>query len=379
MKTPYLVFFLRCSIVFLVAVSSAKAIRIGELEEFLILPSIEYTSDSNIFANSLESDDNLIEANLEALYRNESGIVATELLAGVKVKRFDDFDIVDSEDFRAFASIFYPNRVSDAISYEAEASYTETTAPVAEEGAILETNYIAFGGEFYVPYSDKFGFTISGNYETREVKTDGFEDQNLLSIAVEWDYEYNPRLDFYGSYRYRPSEVDRTGLESTDHAVYVGARGELSGKVTGEFAAGVQRRSFKDDLLDEETAPFYSLELTWALSQRTSIEIVGASDFGVTGSGRSTDNKSIGLSLVQIFNDALSFSAGIDYLDSALTSLDADEREDEQIAFNARATYSFAEQRGNVYLEGSLADRSSDSAFFEYKRNIISLGVDYTF
>lgn len=380
MKTSYHLLFIP-SLVLLTAVA-LPAMPISDLQDLVIRGGIEIEEDSNILANSLEIDDTLIKPSLNATYTNYSGIIATELSVGVDVARYIDNDVLNYEDYNIFGSISYPNRVSGAVSYDLEASYVERTTAVLEEGLQVETNFMTLGGFIEIPFSEKFATAFMGSAEKRDARTEGFEDEDILSFGVEVKYIYSVKLDLFAGYRYRTTEIEglsnRVKFDSTDHAFSIGARGDFSDKVTGQISGGLQKRDFDGDDYESNDLPFVDVSLIWKPVDKTSITVSVVSDYNSTGSGLSTEITTFSFDWKQTFNDKFSGSALFTYSDGTYQNLAKVTRDDQQTNVGARLEYIFA-KTGTVYLLGNFGKRSSDNAFFDYNRNRLSLGVDYSF
>ena len=366
------------SILFLFCLmNTGYSVPLSNTQDMVISVGAQYEQDSNVFANQGEEEDSVIASNLQLGLSSNSGLISSTFAGGVSVGRFDEYDSQDYENFNVAAGIAYPNIDEESMSFGLDAGYDERSTAVAEEGTRMEMNYITIGGYIEIPYSEKFGAAIRANHEIREAKTTGFEDQTVTSFTGEWNYIYSEKLDFIGSYRYRPTSVDNTDLESTDHAIFFGASGILSGKVTGDIALGIQKRVYDGNEFDDQTSPYASLSLQWLAGDKTTIEINGSNDFDSTGSGISSEVLSFGFNLVQDLSTQFSASAGVRYLDGTYDRVDSS-RSDQELLFDIRLDYIFADS-GSVYLQGMFSDRSSDESYFEYKRNRFSVGVDYSF
>jgi hypothetical protein len=101
----------------------------------------------------------------------------------------------------------------------------------------------------------------------------GLVDVSDLRGTLGGTYKYSPKLGFFTEGFYgRTSARPNTGANRADSAVYggfVGARGEITPKISGVLKIGYERRDFTDGGSLAADTPAVSLDFTYALSAKT--------------------------------------------------------------------------------------------------------------
>lgn len=216
-------------------------------------------------------------------------------------------------------------------------------------------------------------------YDQTNYSDIGYADNQNLSVPVDVYYAATPKVDLSVGYRFRQTDVQRlplatTDFDSTDHFFNVGARGEFTPKLKGQFRVGYGLRDF--DHGDTEDQLGLSGALTYVYSPKTSFDLSVSNDFSNSALGTSQEVFAIRTSGKFEFTPQWSAGLGLSYesttYDQANSAISS--RKDDFIVGDATIQYAMNE---NVTFQGAYVHRtnSSNRSGLDFDSNILSLGV----
>jgi len=190
---------------------------------------------------------------------------------------------------------------------------------------------------------------------------------------VNYYYKVEPKLDLSAGFRYRDNILGRGGIDSRDLFYNVGARGEFTPNLTGEFNIGYQQAR-----LDNGTN-FGGLGLdskfTFAVDPKNSIILGITDDFSYAATGNAYRGPGVSLGFNSAISDQWSVNGQAAYTNyDYITSTQKDDFYNVRIGvtytitayLTASASYTYAEDNSNVTGDSFKDNIFSVSASLHY-------------
>jgi len=352
----------------------------GEIA-FTVRAGIEY--DSNIFANRSEVSDTVWVATPKFQFRRDAGLITVDADLGIDTGWYADHPFQDYEDFKSGVTALYANP-GGKLDASVTARFDENTQADAVVGNILSYEETQFRASIRYQLLDKIAVRFLPTYVNRTYANPEnaneftrFNDLTRTGMRFDVAYNYSPKLDVIAGYRFR--DIDNPGRISVSGAsnlLLLGVEGEITPKITGIAEVGFQNRSFDSGRADD-SATYFNIGMSYALSDRTSIDLNIEQDYEVAANNLAIDPFSIGLSVSHSWNDKVVTNAGVEWVKYNYTGQDTD-RSDDLFIGSVRGQY-YLTPRSSLDAGVSWLSRSSDSEFADYSRLRGSLGVNVTF
>jgi len=346
------------------AAHAAPFLAIGDGAELFVTGTLGVRADDNIFLASNATSDTIFDINpgLEITFGKDAALKGSLTLVDAFANYSDNSGLntnLFSGDFRA--------AYDDAkLKLKFNTGYHELNQNSVDiQGLTRRDQFvIGTGAEVEISQITSVGAGVNFTHENYKRKTYG--DSDDLSVPVNFYYKWTPKVDLSAGYRYRNYETT-IGLDSTDHYFNIGARGEFTPKLTGEFSAGVTTREFSKG--GNETLPGFDGRLTYALTPKTSLQFGGSNDFGTSPQGQQQKNLSFNGSISTNIDEQWSVNAGL-----SSRSIDYYTRTDDYIEGNVGVSYTV-----NAYVKINAAyvyrNNASDLASGEFTNNVFSLSA----
>ncbi|TVR50523.1 MAG: hypothetical protein EA425_09700 [Puniceicoccaceae bacterium] len=289
--------------------------------------------------------------------------------------------------------VFY----TDNSSLDSNLSFLETRntfnnprSEVRLDGSLqqLSQNSRDFRGDDFLVRRTEYRARVYGEYELtektsmgaglqfdrRDFKTFGFLDRDRITVPVDLFYELTPLVDLSIGYRYRTTDLKSPFLrDSKDHRISVGLRGEVAPKVTGFFQVGAEHRRF--EVTGSDTILAVEGSLTYAATPKTAYSLTASRDFGNSGIGGDTIERSnVELRARYSVSELWSTGAGVSYERADYLS----GRKDDYITADASVAYSPNEyttlSAGYIFLHND-----SNRPQSEFRNNVLSFSASFRY
>lgn len=210
-------------------------------------------------------------------------------------------------------------------------------------------------------------------------QSDNDRDRTDLSLAAKLSYAQSPRLSvFVGTQlvdqRY-DAEVDRNGVERdrTQVSLTNGLDIDFTNVLFGEVFYGIGYTTFADSAFEARTAFVFGANLTWNVTELTTIQVTGERDFGPTTlSQASVDLRTIlGVRVDhELFRNVI-VGASAGYRNSIF---EGSQVEDDEYRLGGRVSY-LMNRKLTLDARYDFSTRSSTAAEREFDRNRFTLGL----
>lgn len=257
-------------------------------------------------------------------------------------------------------------------------------------GGTEQTDLYRYGGELAFSQAfNRINFRLTGRAQRTE-----FEDTETAvgpdidnSDRDNWVYDgllrvgyfVSPRINTFVEGRYtvedRDQDVDDAGVErgSDGWEARAGTAIDITAVLFGEAFVGFRRQMFDDPAFEDEDGISFGADLTWNVTELTTLGLSGSADFVPTTVEDAAANfrRSIGLRVDHEVLRNLLVGASARYTQDEFDAID---RTDDIIDLGASVTYLI---NRNFAVEGGygFTDRSSDEATEEFSRNRVTIAL----
>jgi hypothetical protein len=289
------------------------------------------------------------------------------------------------------ADLGFKGNMPKGITVTVDDKWKQTTDQATSqtvERALRVENMANFA--FNAPLRGKFGFAVAAQhvYNNYLDTAYGTLDREETQVGADLEYKWQPKTKLFLSYRHGMLNY-QTGAanDATFDNVEVGATGQIAPKVQGTVKAGAQMRNYDQDVAgakeDADTAQ-YSAQAVWKPVEKTDVTL-----FAKRGNVETNYNEArfytstltdLSVSrLVRKFKVTVGLSfEDVRYSDINATRGDTMKRKDENA--NARLGVDYNIQKWLTANFGySYKDRSSNFDQFEYKDNVVTVGLKAMF
>jgi Putative beta-barrel porin 2 len=187
-----------------------------------------------------------------------------------------------------------------ALAVAAAASFqqiNQNNADVAALGqkAIYRRDLSAASGSVESHLTAKTSLKTGVNYSKSEYKTAGLTGSQETEVPLKFYYETTPKVSLSTGVAYRWVNPQNGGEKGKDLDYNVGARGNFTAKLNGEFSLDYRTRQVGDT--DRENLWGLNGALNYELTPKTTSSLVFSRDFNTGALGESLKNSSYALKL----------------------------------------------------------------------------------
>lgn len=179
-------------------------------------------------------------------------------------------------------------------------------------GDIVDRTSTHFHAKPEVGLTEKTSIGFGIAYDKTDYGPASFSDLATWSVPVDLYFEYSAKSQLSLGYRYRDNTLNGAGVDSQDHFLNIGARGEFTPKLSGQVRIGYNTRDLASGTDDSGLG--VEGNLTYAISDKTSASFNVANDFSNGGTGEETKKLSWGLSANSKISEQLSVNGGVTYM-----------------------------------------------------------------
>lgn len=369
------------------------SVPVGDNAELFLTGTVGVRSDSNIFlsgrsmpgnAQGRDRSDTIFEVNpgLQLVFGNNSVTQGT-LRISESISVYSDHDDLNDELFNASLNTRYDDGKSKLSFNASFAELNQNTVdvlpgPATLVDALINRDVFSTGATGEVSITEKSSVAIGLQYQKTEYERAAFSDSQAITIPVNYYYEITPKVDASFGYRFR-NRWESIGFDTKDHFLSVGARGDFTPKLTGQFAVGLTQRSYSHKRLRRDDKELLGVDssLTYAASPKTSVLLGLSNDFDTNSQGHQQRNFAIRASSTTAISAELSVTAAVAY--RAIDYYQATPaRIDDYFEGHLGATYRMNE---SVSFSGAYTYRSNDSDLptSDFRSNVLSVAANLRF
>ncbi len=285
MKMKIITRSLAVTALFTTALHAAPFLAISENAEVFLTGTAGIRSDSNVYMSNTATSDTI--ANLD---------VGAELKFGARTAANGLFSVVDSfSNFTSHSGLnsqlatvrFVTNYDDGKLKLGFNSSYVESNTNQTDtinHDFLSRNNTLSVGGNAELGVTEKSSVGGGADYVRTTYRRAGYSNSDVITVPFNYYYEATPKVDLSLGYRVRSTTVS-LGQDSHDYFYNVGARGQFTPKLNGQFNIGLNQRSIPNGGGSENQLGVTS-NFNYAYSPKTSANFGVNNDFGTTGQGQ---------------------------------------------------------------------------------------------
>tara|TARA_B100000886_G_C20400868_1_gene482519 strand:+ start:286 stop:1434 length:1149 start_codon:yes stop_codon:yes gene_type:complete len=354
--------------------------RVGDSGAVTIGFEASVISTDNVNSDSTEDSDVITSVLPTLQYKSDAGATSIEAYVGLEFITYNDLSENDSEDFKSNLKITFPDELDgENFSLVIEGGYNELTSARSNQGGqggVVSTEEvdISLNTSYYI--TEDITLRAAVEHLDKESLTTGFADLTTMTVPVAFYYDIDESLSTGIGYRNRRSKVGNqvtsAKADSDDEAFFVGIENQVSDIWGYELEVGIQERDFDVDDISDEDGLFASFLVNWQVSDMT--EVVGelSNEFGTTLANQSAEIASAGLQLNHTFDERLSASLGLTYVEIEYTQASG-ARDDDRLSSFLTVDYKLID--GQWTLRGSVGHDDNDSSVAPANYQALRVGL----
>lgn len=380
----HLIRFLAASALLTTISPAAPFLAIGDNAEVFLTGTLGVRADSNIFLTPNERSDTIFDVNPGAqLVFGQGSVIQGTWTVTDSITTYADHDDLNSNLFSTAFNAAYDDGKSKSsvnVSFSEINQNTVDTVGSSAVDALIRRDVFGLGGLGEVNLTEKSSVSAGLQYQNTDYKRLGFSDTKVVTLPVSYYYELTPKVDVSFNYRYRQSWLQH-GYDSKDNFLGVGARGEFTPKVKGQFSVGITQRNFGAHKglpdLDDKSLFGVDSSLTYEASPKTMVQFGVSNDFDANSQGQQQKNFAVRASAFSNISEVWSLTAGVSYR-AINYYLGRDSRTDDYMEAQIGATYTVDEY---LRITAALAFRTnkSDLSTSDFDNNVLSLAANLRF
>ncbi len=351
--------------------------------DLVLVSDLDISYDSNVLIRQSDELDDIVGTLYAGLMfvQRERSVLNASLEIGSNITRMADLSELNSEDWRSSFEISYPNNIDSRSYYSLSGGYNETTQANADVGRRIKNVVSDLEGSLRRSLSEKLSVNGSVGYSDQQFENivaegiPGIRDRSSedFDFSIGSAYNYSERLSGTLSYSYQTIEYDGgTFPGQSSDVLAVGLSGQLSPRLSGSVSGGIRKQDISSPFFEDysSTDPYYSIDLTWAARERTSVSVSGATTTRASANGEISDSKDFQVSVNERLSERSGILASVSISEDDYTGLT--NRSDESLRLSVSYTLTVGRDAG--FRAGiSYEDRTSNSNF-GYQRYIADLG-----
>jgi hypothetical protein len=348
-----------------VVANAAPFLAIGDGAELFATGSLGVRADDNIFLSNNATSDTIfdIAPGLELTFGKDSQLKGTVTL----VDAFSSYSDNSGLNTNLFSGDFGAGYSDGKLKLDLSTGYHELNQNSVDIHGLTRRDVFNFLVKSEVEVSPITSAAAGFSFAHTNYKRKGYSDSDDYTVPVNFYYKWTPKTDLSVGYQYRSYQTV-LGQDSTDNYFNVGARGEFSPKLTGEFNIGVTRRSLSKG--SDETMLGLNASMTYEYSEKTSFQFGASNAPDTSPQGQQQKNFSLSGSVLSNISDQWKVRAGLSW-----RSINYLTRTDDYIEGTLGATYIV-----NTYVSivGAYAYRNNSSVLSsgEFTNNVFSISAN---
>ena len=292
------------------------ALSLGEGSELFLNGTVGFQYDDNMFLRSTGAKGDYVTTftpGVEVQF-GQNSLAKGSFIYNEAFARYNSHSSQDSN----LASLGFNTNYDDG---KTKASFGASYNQVAQNtvdarlaGILVRRDISGVNGRGEWTMSDKTSFAAGATFDRTDYKTAGFVTSNDYSVPLDFYYEMMPKVDLSVEYKYRETELAHGIPTDVDNFLGVGARGQFSEKLSGEYHVGYTQRNFGGGGGNESLLGVDS-NFIYLYSPKTTVKLGISNDFDNAATGTSQKVLSGTLGVRTEFEQGFSGNVALGYRD----------------------------------------------------------------
>jgi len=292
------------------------ALSLGEGSELFLNGTVGFQYDDNMFLRSTGAKGDYVTTftpGVEVQF-GQNSLAKGSFIYNEAFARYNSHSSQDSN----LASLGFNTNYDDG---KTKASFGASYNQVAQNtvdarlaGILVRRDVSGVNGRGEWTMSDKTSFAAGATFDRTDYKTAGFVTSNDYSVPLDFYYEMMPKVDLSVEYKFRETDLANNQPKDTDNFFGVGARGQFSEKLSGEYHIGYTQRHFGSGTGNESLLGVDS-NFIYLFSPKTTVTLGLSNDFDNAATGVSQKVLSGRFGVKTEFEEGFSGSVNVSYRD----------------------------------------------------------------
>lgn len=223
---------------------------------------------------------------------------------------------------------------------------------------LVERDLYHVDGTDEINLTEKSSVSAGAAFDDTHYQAAGYVDYYYTEVPVNVYLKVEPKLDLSAGFRYRDNELGTGGISSDDYYYNVGARGEFTPNLTGQFTVGYQQEKFDNGLTYGGLG--IDSNFTYSVDPKTSVTFGVNDDFSYVATGAAIRSVGVTLGFNSAISDQWSINGQVGYSNySYIATTQRDNYYSGRLGLSyivnthltLSATYTYAQDQSNVLAD----------------------------
>ncbi len=344
---------------------AAPFLAIGDGAELFVTGTVGVRADDNIFLQQSGSSDTIFELTpgAELTFGKDGQIKGALTLAEAFTTYADNSGL----NTNLFSGNFNAGFDDGKMKLSLTTGFNESNQNTVDNRGLTRRDAFSIGakGEVEISEITSVGAGITATHTN--YKRTGYADSDDYIVPINFYYKWTPKVDLSVGYQYRSYQT-QIGQDSTDQFFNVGARGEFTPKLNGQFNVGITTRKLNGG--GDDSMFGLNANLNYAITPKTTLQVNASNSADTSPQGAQQKNFSLGGTVSTAISDQWSLRGGLSY-----RGIDYGTRTDDYVEGTFGASYVV---NAYVNLSGTYTYRNNSSVLSgsEFTNNVFSISAN---
>ena len=287
-------------------VYAAPFLAIGDGAELFVTGIVGVRADDNIFTVANAQSDTIFDLSpgAEITFGKDSDLKGSLTL----VDAFSNYSSNSNLNTNLFSGDFSTNYSDGKMKLNLNAGYHEMNQNGADIHGLTRRDVTSLGTSGEVEVSQITSLAAGLTFTHTKYKRKGYANSDDYVVPINFYYKWTPKVEVSAGYAFRDYQTN-IGADTKDHFFNVGARGEFTPLLTGEFNVGITTRDFTPG--GSQSMLGLKAQLNYAITPKTGLQLTASSSPDTSPQGAQQKNVSLGATVNSKISDTWSVRAGL--------------------------------------------------------------------
>jgi len=290
------------------AVYAAPFLAIGDGAELFATGTVGVRADDNIFLSNNATSDTIfdIAPGAEITFGKDGQLKGSLTL----VDTFSSYSSHSNLNTNLFSGDFRTGYDDGKLKLGFNTGYHELNQNTVDNRGLTRRDVSTIAGNGESEISEITSVAGGVTFTHTRYKRASYGNSDDTTVPLNFYYKMTPKLDVSGGYQYRDYKTT-VGRDSTDNYFNVGARGEFTPMLTGQFRVGYLDRKISG----ANSFNMLGLDgmLSYALTPKSTLQLTASNSPDTSPQGAQQKNLSFGAALNVSLDDQWSVNGGVSY------------------------------------------------------------------
>ena len=298
------------------ALPGRGALTVGDGSELFLNGTVGFQYDDNVFLRTNNTTSDYITTLTPGLELEfgQNSLAKGSFIYNEAIARYSSHSSQDSNLANVAFNVAYDDSKTKASFGASYDQVSQNTVDARLADILVRRDLTDVNGKGEWTMSDKTSFAAGAAYDRTDYKTAGFITYDQYTVPVDFYYKTEPKLDISVDYFYRNTSQTGSLPQYTDNFLGLGARGDFTEKLSGEFHVGYVQRHLGSGG-GNKGLPGVSSNFTYQYSPKTNVQVGISNDFENSATGVSQKVLSGSLGVRTEFEEGFSGSVSVSYRD----------------------------------------------------------------